>query len=985
MNPDESIPTDASTVFRNDNSASATDATHDSPLQDVPPHLLQDGEYTDGMDIAKTVIREGSAEGDSSPSRRAAEALNRTPASITRILLGKQLNHFSLEELIGGGGMGAVFRAHDEQLDREVAIKVVPFAGDDADLQRRFRNEAQSAAKLDHPRIARVFDVGNQDDWYYIVFEYVKGTNIRDLVNRSDVLAIDDAVYYTCQVAEALQHASDRGIVHRDVKPSNVLIDSDREVKLVDMGLARSDKMDMSHEDLTASGVTLGTFDYISPEQAKDPRAADLRSDIYSLGCTLYFMLTGQPPYPGGTMLQKLLNHGNSPPPDARHYRNGVSYELAAVIQKMLAKDPGQRYQTATELVSDLREVAFREGLMRSQGVAFTAVSAANPVVSWLEHNSPWLVPSTLLLLGAAWLQFSSAVSRKEFNIAPPQAAELASAIAAPDRTNSLPSPSPNDPNVVLENGSRANLTNAAPRVAAPVNAGAIAPDSMLATETLGGASARSPRPEDPPSLTNLPVPSELETPTRAMSGAAADLASADSVPNDSPTNDRDALMPSANVDFSSDDPAFQSPTVVEFPRLIRLVSAESAVDSLGDPIERDLDGAAITSSLAKALDLADQYDVSRIELATAVIYSEPVTIRRDGLTIASAIGGSSIVFKTPSSLASNPAQMIDLGSNKTEFDDIHFVWDVPVSQTADSALIRMSSNRLVRLTDCSITIGNAAGTSEVCAFGVSAKIDDEPAIVNEDATADESLPLVGIQMYNVIVRGQISMIKLDDAAALQLQWENGLLAISGCMIEMPGAMNKPSMTSSAIQISLRQLTSHTPNGLLKMTLQPNKPYPVMIDRDVSNCVFVVDKGKSHVQISGLASIDDEIEFLKTRGEANAYEVDRVMLSLDDLLGNSKQVSIRDLAAQSPPWWDERSTRWTIWWKQHFTDDSDNPFAEPQELSDVPPDQRTEVNYRQDGAVFGGFDENSLPQLPFESDNSGLDIPLSGVQTSGKL
>src|SRR5690606_12474214 len=273
---------------------------------------------------------------------------------------------FHLEELIGGGGMGAVFRARDERLDRIVAIKVIPFVGDDPEMQRRFRNEAQSAARLDHPNIARVFDVGMFDGWRYIVFEHIEGTNIRDLVARDGVLSIDDAVFYTRQIAEALHHASGRGVVHRDVKPSNILVSSDGDTKLVDMGLARSDQLDMSG-DMTASGVTLGTFDYISPEQARDPRDADVRSDIYSLGCTLYFMLTGRPPYPGGTMLQKLLNHGNAPPPEPRAFRPAVSEDLTTIIHKMLAKSPQARYQRAVDLVGDLRELAIREGLPRAQ------------------------------------------------------------------------------------------------------------------------------------------------------------------------------------------------------------------------------------------------------------------------------------------------------------------------------------------------------------------------------------------------------------------------------------------------------------------------------------------------------------------------------------------------------------------------------------------------------------------------------------------
>ena len=166
-----------------------TMSAHDS-LPDgssIPPARDQDAiGDTNPSEVAdaQTVIRDssrGALSGSNPPAR--------TPAAVAKVLLGQRLNHFQLNELIGGGGMGAVFRAHDEQLDRVVAIKVVPFVGDDADLARRFRNEAQSAAKLDHPGIARVYDVGNQDQWHYIVFEYVEGTNVRELVSSDGVLS----------------------------------------------------------------------------------------------------------------------------------------------------------------------------------------------------------------------------------------------------------------------------------------------------------------------------------------------------------------------------------------------------------------------------------------------------------------------------------------------------------------------------------------------------------------------------------------------------------------------------------------------------------------------------------------------------------------------------------------------------------------------------------------------------------------------------
>ena len=343
---------------------------------------------------------------------------DRSPAAVAQVLVGHRLNHFYLEKLIGGGGMGAVFRARDEQLDRTVAVKVVPFANSDTELQRRFRNEAQSAAKLDHPHIAQVFDVGSDDPWHYIVFEFIGGINLRELVRRDGVLRIDDAVLYTIQLADALQHAADRGITHRDVKPSNVVLSGER-IKLVDMGLARSEKYDLS-TDMTASGVTLGTFDYISPEQARDPRDADIRSDLYSLGCTLFFMLTGRPPYAGGTMLQKLLAHGNMPPPDVREFRRGVSEELSATIARLLAKDPDDRFQSPTELIDSLHSAASRQSLRRlrrSNANVPTTPAWQHWVLSGTgQRTLPWimglaaLVSIGLVLQVQSWMQPSDIV-----------------------------------------------------------------------------------------------------------------------------------------------------------------------------------------------------------------------------------------------------------------------------------------------------------------------------------------------------------------------------------------------------------------------------------------------------------------------------------------------------------------------------------------------------------------------------------------------
>jgi tRNA A-37 threonylcarbamoyl transferase component Bud32 len=322
---------------------------------------------------------------------------------IGRRLEGATLGAYHLEEFVGGGGMGAVFRAHDTTLDRIVAVKVL-FAHESADEEvvRRFRNEAQSAARLDHENIGRVHAVGYEEGWHFIVFEFIEGMNLRDIVTESGTFDIRRTVDVTLQLSEALAHAAERDVVHRDIKPSNVIITPDGHAKLVDMGLARLHQV-TGGNDLTVSGMTLGTFDYISPEQARDPRAADVRSDLYSLGCTIYFLLAGRPPFAEGTMVQKLLQHQQERAVPVERLRPDTPAALAGAVARLMEKDPADRFQTPEALMAELADLATALGIFVPP--ERLELPRAAPGRRRLAGSLPWLIPVTGLLavVAAAW------------------------------------------------------------------------------------------------------------------------------------------------------------------------------------------------------------------------------------------------------------------------------------------------------------------------------------------------------------------------------------------------------------------------------------------------------------------------------------------------------------------------------------------------------------------------------------------------------
>ena len=286
-------------------------------------------------------------------------------------LVGMQLSgRYRLDAQIGAGGMSTVYRAFDVNLERRVAIKLLHREmSADSDQLERFRREARAVAQLSHPHIVGVIDAGEDENRPYIVFEYVEGETLKDRIRRLGRLPVDESLAYAIEIARALGSAHAHDIVHRDVKPQNVLLDPEGSAKVTDFGIARS----LRDDGLTADGRVLGTTDYVSPEQALG-HDVDGQSDIYSLGVVLYEMLTGDVPFHGENQISVAMKHVREDLPDIQLVRPEVSATTAAVLDRMTDKDLAHRYADVPSLVADLEDAlaieAARQGTSTGEATA---------------------------------------------------------------------------------------------------------------------------------------------------------------------------------------------------------------------------------------------------------------------------------------------------------------------------------------------------------------------------------------------------------------------------------------------------------------------------------------------------------------------------------------------------------------------------------------------------------------------------------------
>jgi serine/threonine-protein kinase len=851
---------------------------------------------------------------------------------IGRMLEGERLGHFELRSFVGGGGMGVVFRAWDTSLSREVAVKVLSREQSaDEETLRRFRNEAQSAARLDHANIARVYYVGEDRGVHFIVFEFIEGVNLRDLVDRRGQLPIDEAVDYTLQIARALDHASQRDVIHRDIKPSNVLITAEGQAKLVDMGLARLHQVEHPDNDLTASGVTLGTFDYISPEQARDPRSADVRSDLYSLGCSLFFMLVGKPPFPHGTVLQKLLQHQGDEPPDPRSFRSDLPDDLVRILRKLLAKNPTQRHQTPAELIWDLS--SFTDRLAAGIPSPVTRRLPVGPLLSpQALRVLSWVLPFVLLVAATWLLDFMWSHPSARGRTAPATTEET-----APADRNGLPG---QDSKASLRTKSAATTSSAIAQNGTTTVTG---PASAKSNDTMGRPSAAGTgvitsveAPAASPSSPASPLPTvkpgnPLEqlldklysavSPIRQLSDASPTVPSrpnpdeAGGATPQSPTADNTTTTPPNRPGNSSEPaPPNAKPKVTANMQPPLVVGAPA-------------DGAAFVSLEAACL-AAQPGDIIELKF-NGRMAERPLRFSTAKLTLRAATGYRPVVRFVPAIDVLNPAAaMVQLESGSISATGIEFEFEPPSANGAKSwSLFQLSAASQLQLSQSTLTIvesplpAAAAQRSRVSFIEVAA-----PSAANrslpmpvEAAVASDEYPT--LELNDVIARGNGTFLRVAPGVSARLSWNNGLLVTRERLVEAGG----PGTGKGAVrlEIDLRHLTAEMQAGLALLDFSAADAAPMVADFKVSGSILHV--GTSAPLIDYIASQqagrgDNEMRW---RGDRNFYEGINVFWRLRDpgTSGTAQQLTFAEWQAYWTPARETLPSANAVVWQQPIPND----------------------------------------------------------------
>ncbi|MDA1212006.1 MAG: serine/threonine-protein kinase, partial [Planctomycetota bacterium] len=356
-------------------------STSDTSSDDLDATFIPD------TDSSAEVSNQGSGESASQkPAQQKSAPPKKSPKKVN------QLGEFKLIKKLGQGGMGEVFLATQVGLDRKVAIKVLAkqFAKK-PDFVQRFYREARSMAKLDHPHIVRCYSVGEAIGVHYVAIEFIDGLSMQKWMDKLGQLSVGDALHCTIVGAEALQHAHELGLIHRDIKPDNMLVTSNGILKVADMGLAKAMDEDVS---MTQSGTGMGTPLYMAPEQARNAKHVDLRTDIYALGCTLYYFLTGKLPFTGENTMELIIAKEKGQFTPARRLNSEIPERLDLMIDKMISKDPKHRYATCAEIIKDLESLGLDNPSLTF--ITETGAEAASRASTVGRRSSPTIAPQGL-------------------------------------------------------------------------------------------------------------------------------------------------------------------------------------------------------------------------------------------------------------------------------------------------------------------------------------------------------------------------------------------------------------------------------------------------------------------------------------------------------------------------------------------------------------------------------------------------------------
>ncbi|HET6324101.1 MAG TPA: protein kinase [Planctomycetaceae bacterium] len=793
------------------------------------------------FDEPQTVVnpeRRGAA-GDSHPSARpedsslwarlfprdAPPVVDGTPSAV-----GCRLGHFRIEATIGAGGMGAVFRAVDERLDRVVALKVLsPSLSRDSGSIQRFLNEARAAARLDHDNIARVFYIGEDRGLNFIAHEFVTGRTIRDIIRDHGALDPREAVNYALQLATALRHTAAAGVVHRDIKPSNIIITPRGRAKLVDLGLAKKVASE-SFGDLTIAGTTLGTFDYISPEQAKDPRNVDVRSDIYSLGCTLYHMLAGGPPYPEGTVLQKLLDHQAKGVPDPASKNPRVPPRLSAVVRRMMAPDPRERYATPDELILELLPIGAEMGLrgVNPEGLVWT--SHAPQQRSFIERNVVWIAGIAVLALIAFLVdRFPQKTHDRGTPVASRESTDLPE-LSSPSKPSVAP-PNKESPNSGTNNAATSPSENSqTAKTSSPKeSSGGILDFKILPAEpdTIFDAS--------PSNLPSGGTPSGPPTARAESPEAAANVKKGSVAPPMPDPPIAPEGQPGKTDNTTEDNPTTRAPEI-----------------SISDGGESPTPYATLESAVA------DAKDGSTIELkfnGVRAVSEKPFRISGRRVTIKAGRGYHPVISFSPRELPATgfEGRMIALNNASLDLFDVDVQATVPDATNADHwSLFSFGGPDRLTCRNVNITVTNP-GNRQAEIVDISANA----PMPSRQPNPMGAPPEFEIELEHCLIRGSCGLFAVRTVEGGRIVVRESALALQGALISNFGDENASS-EMRRIALRMEHLSCFLGGGLIQLDGGDVPRTLVPLDVTARNNVFA---SKSQTPLVVLAGRTKEEEF----------------------------------------------------------------------------------------------------------------------------